>query len=91
MKTVYSYQEIGTLIDQGKRVLFTCHPEARVTAVQQDRDSDSITVTLNLSIRDRCIGNVEYEYDSIVAVFEAFDRDDLEEMWEVLNGDRDDE
>jgi hypothetical protein len=33
MKQVYSYQEIGTLIDQGKQVVFTCHPEARVSAV----------------------------------------------------------
>ena len=83
-KTLNSYQEIGTLIEQGKRVLFTCHPEARVTAVQQHRDSDSITVTVNLFIRDTCIGNVEYEYDSILAVLEAFDIDDLEEIWEVF-------
>jgi hypothetical protein len=84
MKQVHNYQEIGTLIDQGKRVLFTCHPVARVTAVQKDRDSDIITVTLNLSIRDTCIGIVEYEYDSILAVLEAFDVDELAEIWEVL-------
>ncbi len=30
MKTVFSYQEIGTQIDQGKQVVFTCYPEARV-------------------------------------------------------------
>jgi hypothetical protein len=84
MKQVYNYQEIGNLIEQGKRVLFTCHPEARVTAVQKQRDSDIITVTLQISIRDTCVGIVEDEYDSIVAVLEAFDIDDLTEIWEVL-------
>ena len=84
MKQVYSYQEIGTQIDQGKQVVFTCYPEARVTAVQKDPDSDVITVTIQLSIRDTCIGILEYEYASILAVLEAFDIDDLSELWEVV-------
>ena len=84
MKQVYSYQEVGTLIDQGKRVVFTCHPEARVTAVQKHRDSDTVTVTIQFSIRDTCIGIVENEYTSIVEVLEAFDIDERIEMWEVF-------
>lgn len=84
MKQVYNYQEIGTEIDRGKRVVFTCHPEARVTAVQKQRDSDIITVTLQISIRDTCVGIVEYEYTSILAVLEAFDIEELAEIWEVF-------
>ncbi len=84
MKQVYSYQEIGTQIDQGKQGVFTCYPEARVTAVQKHPDSDVITVTIQLSIRDTCIGILEYEYASILAVLEAFDIDDLSEIWEVV-------
>ncbi len=84
MKTVYSYQEIGTLIDQRKKVVFTCHPEARVTAVQRHPDLETITVTINLSIQDTCVGIIENEYTSIAAVLDAFSIDDLEEIWEVL-------
>jgi hypothetical protein len=85
MKQVFSYQEIGTLIDQGKQVVFTCHPEAGVTAVQKSPDRDTmITVTIQLSIRDTCVGILEYEYTSMLAVLDAFDIDNLSEIWEVL-------
>jgi hypothetical protein len=84
MKQVYSYQEIGTLIDQGKHVVFTCHPEARVSAVQQHPNNDTITVTINLSIGNTCVGIVSYEYASMLAVLDAFAIVDLSEMWEVL-------
>ncbi|MEO8955773.1 MAG: hypothetical protein ABI396_02300 [Ktedonobacteraceae bacterium] len=85
MKQVYSYQEIGTLIDQGRQVVFTCYPEARVSAIQKHHDSDTVTVTINLCIRDTCVGSVEYEYSSMLAVLDAFDIDDLDEMWEVFS------
>lgn len=84
MKTVYSYQEIGTLIDQCQKVVFTCDPVARVTAVQRHPDLETITVTIQLSIRDTCIGIMENEYSSKLALLEAFDIDDLAEIWEVL-------
>jgi hypothetical protein len=85
MKTVYSYQEIGTLIDQRKEVMFTCYPIARVTAVQRHPDLETITVTIQLSIRETCVGIMENEYSSILALLEAFDIDDLLEIWEVLD------
>lgn len=84
MKEVYSYQEIGAQIDQGKQVVFTCFPEARVTALQKSVDSDAITVTIQLSIQGTCVGIIDYEYPSILAVLEAFDIDDGSEIWEVL-------
>lgn len=65
-------------------MVFTCHPEARVTVVQRHPDLEAITVTINLSIRDTCIGILEYEYASMLAVLDAFQIDDLSEIWEVL-------
>ncbi len=85
MKQVYSYQEIGTQIDQHKNVVFTCHPEARVTAIQRHPDSDTVTITINLSIRDTCIGIMENEYASLADLLDAFNIDDLEEIWELLD------
>ena len=42
VKEVYSYQEIGTLIDQGKQAVFTCHPRdsLRQPAMLDPRDKD---------------------------------------------------
>lgn len=84
MKQIYRYQEIGTLIDQGRQVVFTCYPEARVSARQNHRESDTVTVTINLCIRDTCVGIVEYEYSSMLAVLDAFDVDEQAELWQVL-------
>jgi len=84
MKEVYNYQEIGTLIDQGKQVVFTCHPAARVTAVQKSADSDTITATITLLIGEYVISVMESEYASIVALLDAFDIDESSEIWEML-------
>ncbi|HZS78230.1 MAG TPA: hypothetical protein VFA41_16580 [Ktedonobacteraceae bacterium] len=85
MKRVYSYQEIGTLIDQGKQAIFTCHTIVRVSCVKKDPGSETITVILTALIRDTCVGVLEQEYSSIEEVLEAFDIDDFEELWEVLS------
>jgi hypothetical protein len=39
---------------------------------------------LRLSGGDTCIGIMENEYTSMLAVLETFARDDREEMWEVF-------
>jgi hypothetical protein len=85
MKKVYSYQEIGTRIDQGKQVVCTCYPQARESAVQKHPGSDTVTVTINLSIRDTYVGIVSYECASMLAVLDAFDIEELSEIWEVLS------
>lgn len=71
--------------DRGKRVAFPCRPEARVTAVQKHSDRDTITIIINVYIRDTCIGIVENEYASMLAVLDVFDIEDLAEIWEVLD------
>lgn len=84
MKEVYDYQEIGTLIDQGRRVIFTCHPEVRVSCMQKQPDSEVISVTLMVEIGDTCVGIIENQYPSMHILLEAFAIDDLSEIWEVL-------
>jgi hypothetical protein len=83
-KTVNKYQEIGILIDSGKPMVFTCHPEARVT-VRQLPNEDTIKATITISISDTCVGIVETEYASIIDLLDAFQIDDLAEIWEVLD------
>jgi len=84
MKEVYSYLEVGTEIDQGKQVVFTCYPEVRVTCVQRDPETETIKVTLMVLIRDNCVGILDYEFTSIQAVLDAFDINEDSEIWEVL-------
>jgi hypothetical protein len=84
MKQMYSYLERGPHRDQGREVVCTCPVTARVTAVQKSRESDTITVMLMLSVGDTCIGIIENEYTSMLAVLDTFAIDDLEDMWEVV-------
>ena len=83
-KTVNNYQEIGILIDSGKPAVFTCHPEARVT-VRWVPNEDTIKATITISIGDTCVGIVETEYASSIDLLDAFQIDDLAEIWEVLD------
>lgn len=83
MKEVYSYQEIGTLIDEGKQVVFSCFPEVRVCASKKKPESDAISATFVATIGDTCIGTMESEYASIETLLEAFYIDDLEEVFEL--------
>lgn len=73
------------LIDQGKQVVFTCHTEARVTAIQKSPVSDTITATITLLIGEYVIAVMECEYPSIVSLLDTFDINELSEIWEVLD------
>ncbi len=83
MKEIYSYQEIGTLIDQGMQVAFTRHIQARVTVSQPSTESEAVKALLLLSLGQYNIGICEIEYQDISELLEAFDIDDKEEIWEV--------
>ena len=84
MKQVYSYQEIGTLIDQGKQVAFTRTVQTHITAIQKCRENDEITVSIALCVGEYVIAELETTYPRIEALLDAFDIGDLEEIWEVL-------
>lgn len=81
-KTVYSYQEVGYVIDRGGPASFTCHPRARVTVRQLSASDDAVEATIALSIGDTCVGMVECSYASITDLLDAFQVDDLDEIWE---------
>ena len=83
MKELFTYQEIGTLIDQGTSATFTRHIVARVTVTQPTPDSETVKALLLLSLRQYNIGVVEMEYTDISELLEAFGIDDGEEIWEV--------
>jgi hypothetical protein len=84
MKQVYSYQEIGTLIDKVRQVAFTRTLPAHITALQNSRECDEITVTIALIVGEYVIAELETTYPRIEALLDAFDIGDLEEIWEVL-------
>jgi hypothetical protein len=84
-KTVYSYQEIRHLIEQGQPVQFTCALRAQVITIQQDPESEAITVTLFLSIRETYVGCVRDEYASMCDLLEAFDLEETAPIWEHGN------
>jgi hypothetical protein len=72
---MYRYQERGPHRDQGREVVCTCSVTARGTAVQQSRERKTLTVLLMLSVGDTCIGIIENEYASVLAVLDTFARD----------------
>ena len=85
MKQVYDYQEIGTEIDQGKLTMFTCHPVARVSVqLQPDGSIHPIRVIIALYLGDRCLGIVEDAYTDMETLMGAFQINDTEEIWELL-------
>jgi hypothetical protein len=85
MKHVYNYQEIAPIINRGKPVTFTRHLAAHVSAVRKDPTSDTIGVTIELSLGEYgIITQIETTYPQIETVLDTFDISDLEEIWEVL-------
>ncbi len=82
MKELYSFQEIGTLIDQGEQASFTRPIQAHVT-VSQLQGSERIQAILLLSLGQYNITVCEREYEDIAELLEIFDIDDGEEIWEV--------
>ncbi len=83
MKIAYSYSEIGTLIDQGMKTIFTRPALVRVNVKKPSDKSDTIRVSINLLIGDYSIRVFECEYKNILDLLVSFDIDDKEEIWEV--------
>ncbi|HYT28730.1 MAG TPA: hypothetical protein VEL72_06905 [Ktedonobacteraceae bacterium] len=83
MKTVYSYQEIGELINQGQPVAFTRQLEVRVTARRNSPESDTITALIRFCHEDYLLGEVENEYATIAILLKVFAIGELEDIWQV--------
>jgi hypothetical protein len=87
-KTIYSYQEISALIEQGTSVTFRRQLEAHVTTIQPCPDCGTITAILQLSLGDSFLGEVECEFATIVGLLNAFAIDERAELWEVVQETR---
>ncbi len=83
MKELFSYQEIGTLIDQGQQASFTRHIVAHVSVSQPNPNVETVKAIILLSLGKYNIGIVEMTYTDIAELLETFDIDDKEEIWEV--------
>lgn len=90
MKTLQSYQEAGHVIDSCNPVVFTCHPEVRVSVLQENPLTGVVKVKLFINVGNTIVGHTtvgiaENEYASIDDVLEAFQINDIDEIWEVLD------
>ena len=83
MKELFSYQEIGTLIDQGTSASFTRHIVAHVSVSQPDPNSQTVKAIIHLTLGQYSVGIFEMEYEDLSELLEIFDIDDKEEIWEV--------
>ncbi len=83
MKELFSYQEIGTLIDQGQQASFTRSLVAHVSVSQPNPKVETVKAIILLSHGKYNIGIVEMTYTDIAELLETFDIDDKEEIWEV--------
>ena len=83
MKELFSYQEIGTLIDQGQQASFTRHIQAHVTVSQPNPNVETVKALVLLSVGKYNIGIAEITYTDIAEFLEAFAIEDGEEIWEV--------
>lgn len=84
MKEVYGYNELGTIIEQGLKTVFTRPALLRVSVVKPSDKSHTIKVSVNLLIGDCSIGVLERKYKNILDMLVAFDINYNEEIWEVL-------
>ena len=83
MKELFSYQEIGTLIDQGTSASFTRHIVAHVSVSQPTPNVDTVKVIIHLTLGQYSVGIFEMEYEDLSELLEIFDIDDKEEICEV--------
>ena len=84
MKEVYSYTEVGALIEQRMKTIFTRSALVRVNVTKPSDKSDTIKVSINLLIGDYSIGVFKCTYKNLLDMLVAFDINENEEIWEVL-------
>ncbi len=83
MKEVYSYSEIGTLIEQRMKTIFTRSALVRVSVMKPSGKSHTIKVSINLLIGTYSVGVFQCTYKNILELLEAFDINENEEIFEV--------
>ena len=85
MKEVYSYSEIGTLIEQRMKTIFTRSAQVRVSVMKPSAKSHTIKVSMNLLIGSYSIAVFQSTYKNILELLEAYDINENEEIFEVCS------
>ncbi len=85
MKQVYSYSEVGALIEQRTKTIFTRSALVRVSVIKPSGKSHTIKVSINLLISSYSIGVFQCTYKNILEFLEAFDINEQEEIFEVCS------
>jgi len=83
MKLVYSYSEVGALIEQRTKTIFTRSARVRVSVTKPSGKSHTIKVSINLLIGAYSVGVFQCTYKNILELLEAFDINENEEIFEV--------
>ncbi len=84
MKQVYSYSEVGALIEQRTKTIFTRSALVRVSVMKPSK-SHTIKVSINLLIGSYSIGVFQCTYKNILELLEAFDINENDEIFEVCS------
>ena len=85
MKTLQNFQEAGHLIDSCHMAVFTQHTAVRVAVQREPFPSRTIRVSMTIIVADMAVGVAEATYETIEGFLEAWQIDDLEEIFEVLD------
>jgi hypothetical protein len=85
MKQVYSYSEVGALIGQRTKTIFTRSAQVRVSVMKPSGKSHTIKVSINLLIGTYSVGVFQCTYKNILELLEAFDINENEEIFEVCS------
>ncbi len=85
MKQVYSYSEVGALIEQRTKTIFTRSAQVRVSVMKPSGKSHTIKVSINLLIGSSSIGVFQCKYKNILELLESFDINENDEIFEVCS------
>jgi hypothetical protein len=85
MKEVYSYSEVGALIEQRTKTIFTRPAQVRVSVMKPSGKSHAIKVSINLLVGTYSIGVFQCKYKNILELLEAFDINENDEIFEVCS------
>ncbi len=85
MKQVYSYSEVGSLIEQRTKTIFTRSAQVRVSVMKPSGKSHTIKASINLLIGSSSIGVFQCKYKNILELREAFDINENDEIFEVCS------
>jgi hypothetical protein len=85
MKQAYSYSEVGALIEQRTKTIFTRCAQVRVSVMKPSGKSHTIKVSINLLIGTYSVGVFQCTYKNMLQLLEAFAINENDEIFEVCS------